>query len=99
MAVQRKAIRGVESIISRSGRIDQTSPPCKIYMKIACLEMEKARRGREAKSASSRIRDIESRFREIEAETSALLQAVEQGTREDSGRTFRPAGRGFKIRY
>jgi hypothetical protein len=37
-------------------------------MRISALEMEKARRGLERKSAMQRIKDIDARFREIGAE-------------------------------
>jgi len=82
--------------------------PYRAYMKISCLEMEKARRGSERESAMHRVRIIDERFREIEAEKAALLKAL--GTIErsdvppgDETKRSRPAPAhnraGFKISY
>ncbi|MCF8050316.1 MAG: hypothetical protein K9L59_03700 [Desulfobacterales bacterium] len=45
-------------------------------MKITALEMEKARRGKERESAMRRVREIDARFQEIEAEKNNLLQGL-----------------------
>jgi len=75
MAIPKSNIRGLQDIPTLSGRVDQTSLPYKAYMKIACLEMEKARRGKERESASYRVKNIDARVEEIEHEKAALLQA------------------------
>jgi hypothetical protein len=75
-------------------------------MKIACLEMEKVRRGKERGSARQRMADIDARLKEIEAEKAALLQALEGSDggrpRGVPGLELKPAARrsgGFKLRY
>lgn len=75
MAIAKRNIRGLQDIPTLSGRVDQTSLPYKAYMKIACLEMEKARRGKERESASFRVKNIDARVEEIEDEKAAILQA------------------------
>ena len=85
MAVPRKGLCDLRTL---SGRVDQAALPYRAYMKISCLEMEKARRGSERASASRRIANIDARLKEVEAEKAALLQSVE-------GRT---GGRSLKLR-
>jgi hypothetical protein len=77
-------------------------------MQITCLEMEKARRDMERKSASRRIAAIDARLDEIDKAKQELLQAVAaSGQGRTPGRLpgldLRPAPRrsaaGFKIRY
>jgi cytochrome c-type biogenesis protein CcmH/NrfG len=109
MAIQKRNIRGLQDIPTLSGRVDQTSLPYKAYMKIACLEMEKARRCKERESASYRVKNIDARVGEIEDEKAALLQAQAELEKRrptdarDSGPKAeppppRPAGP-FKHRY
>lgn len=104
MAVLRKGLRDLRTF---SGRVDQASLPYRAYMKVTCLEMEKARRGRERASASQRIADIDARLKEVEAEKAALLHSLEgrAGGRPLTlrGLEVRSAPRrstgGLKIRY
>ena len=99
--------RGLNNIRTLSGRVDQVSLPYRSYMQITCLEMEKARRGMERKSASQRIALIDDRLRQIEQAKQELLLAVDHpGQRLPSrlpGLEVKPAPRrsagGFKIRY
>jgi hypothetical protein len=99
--------KGLNNIRTLSGRVDQLSLPYRSYMQITCLEMEKARRGMEHKSASQRIAQIDARLEQIEKAKQELLQAVAssgQGVPGPlSGLDLRPAPRrsagGFKIRY
>jgi hypothetical protein len=99
--------KGLTSIRTLSGRVDQVSLPYRSYMQITCLEMEKARRDMERKSASQRIATIDARLDEIEKAKQDLLQAVAtrgQGMpRRLPGLDLKPAPRrsagGFKIRY
>ncbi|MGA2146213.1 MAG: hypothetical protein ABSH49_14760 [Bryobacteraceae bacterium] len=99
--------KGLTNIRTLSGRVDQLSLPYRSYMQITCLEMEKARRGMERKSASERVALIDARLVQIEKAKQELLQAV-----ADSGQgapvrlpglELRPAPRrstrGFKVRY
>ena len=108
MAIPRRNIRGVQDIRTLSGRVDQTHHPYKKYMKLACLEMEKARRDKERGSAIDRVKNIDARFQEIEAEKAALLQNLgernsDTPTTDAKGaepRTGLRRGKGgFKIRY
>jgi hypothetical protein len=99
--------KGVNQIRSLSGRVDQLSLPYRTYMQITCLEMEKARRGMERKSASQRIAQVDARLEQIEKAKQELLQAVTPAGQRVPGRLpgldVRPAPRrsagGFKIRY
>lgn len=90
MAIPR---RGLQELRTLSGKVDQPSLPYRGYMKITCLEMEKARRALERRSAAARIADIDARLKEIEAEKAALVQLLE-------GRTpGRPTGvRGLEVK-
>jgi hypothetical protein len=99
--------KGLNNLRTLSGRVDQLSLPYRCYMQITCLEMERARRGMEHKSASQRIALIDARLKEIEKAKQVLLQAVAtsgQGTParipglELKSAPPRRTG-GFKIRY
>ena len=99
--------KGLTNIRTLSGRVDQVSLPYRSYMQITCLEMEKARRDMERKSASRRIALIDTRLGEIDKAKKDLFQAVAMrghGTPGDlPGLDLKPAPRhgagGFKIRY
>jgi len=111
MAVLRKSFSDIKT---HSGRVDQTSTPYLVYMKISCLEMEKARKGKEREGALNRVNNINARFREIEAEKARLLEATGErkagNAQEVTGintdttiarpETVTQRGRGkFKLRY
>ena len=68
--------KGLNQIRTLSGLADQLSLPYRSYMQITCLEMERARRNMERKSASQRIALIDARVQEIEKAKQDLLQAV-----------------------
>jgi hypothetical protein len=99
--------QGLNNIRTLSGRVDQLSLPYRSYMQITCLEMEKARRGMEHKSASRRIAAIDARLVQIEKSKRELLQAVAAPGQVAPGRlpglelkpTPRRSAGGFKIRY
>jgi hypothetical protein len=109
MAIPKSNIRGLQDIRTLSGRVDQTSFAYKAYMKIACLEMEKVRRGKERESASFRVKNIDARVKEIEDEKASLLQAQAKRDKErptdarDSGPNPEPpplrSTRGLRLRY
>ncbi len=99
--------RGLRNLRTHSGRVDRVAVAYQAYMQITCLEMEKARRGAERRSAAQRMRDIDTRLQEIEAEKSELLRVVRE---DDNGglakrpgmravSSPRPSAEGFKIRY
>jgi hypothetical protein len=104
MAIQR---RGLQEIRTFSGRVDQASIPYRAYLKISCLEMEKVRKGREKHAALGRLKNINARFREIEAEKDRLFKALGE---RNAGKSIdaleiepKPAPckntGGFKLRY
>jgi hypothetical protein len=80
------------------------------YMKISCLEMEKARRARERQSAQRRIDSIDARVAELDAEKDTLLVRLGERTGngcategaavdQDEQSTEAQTGDGFRIRY
>ena len=108
MSVPKRNLKGVQDIRTHSGRVDEAHQPYKAFMKIAALEMEKARRGEERKSAMHRVKTIDARFKEIEAEKAEVLQAVDEKSRGNppiDSRGVEPKvthgrnTRGFRIRY
>ena len=103
----KRTLRGVKDLRTHSGQVDQTSLPHKAYMRISCLEMERARRGVERESAMVRVRGIDERFREIDEEKAALLEGLGHRTEPRTGHGARGtsaaasagAAAGFKIKY
>ncbi len=104
MAIPRKGLSHVRTL---SGRVDQVALPYRAYMQITCLEMEKARRGRERESANKRVREIDARLAEIDKEQQELFKAVaspgKAAARRLPGIEMKPSPLrstgGFKIRY
>jgi len=66
--------RGMRDLKCQSARAGGPREPYRAFIAISALEMEKARRGRERESALQRIRMIDARFLEIEAEKASLLK-------------------------
>ena len=107
MSISKRNIRSLQDLRTLSGRIDQASTPYKAYMKLSCLEMEKCRRSKERESAMQRVKNIDARFREIEADKAALLQTLKErncGNSDNApGVEPKPALRrntgGFKFKY
>jgi hypothetical protein len=106
----KSSIRGIRDIRTRSGKVGRAGVPYMAYMNISCLEMEKARREKEKFSAQSRIKNIDGRLAEIEAEKADLLVCLgERTSRTLPNRTNVPdqpaetaatgKQQGFKIRY
>ena len=99
--------KGLNQLRTLSGRVDQLSLPYRSYMQITCLEMERARRNMERKSASKRVALIDARIEEIEKSKQDLLLAVATSGRSIPARRIglelKPTPRcstgGFKIRY
>jgi hypothetical protein len=59
MAIPNKGLNQIRTLF---GRVDQFSLPYRSYMQITCLEMERARRNSERKSASQRVALIDARI-------------------------------------
>jgi hypothetical protein len=74
-----RIIRGLQNIRTHSGTSSQVSEPYKAFLRIGSLEMEKARRGKEKESAMLRVQNIDSRFRDIDAEKEELLESMGLG--------------------
>ncbi len=108
MAIPKSNTRGLQDIRTLSGRVDQVFQPYRAYLRIGCLEMEKARRGKEKESAIHRVKNIDQRYREIEAEKDALLENLNERNGEEqsidplgveSGSPPHPRRGGLKFRY
>ena len=85
MSIRRSQnIRSVRDIRTYSGRVDAGGVPYLGYLKIGCLEMEKARREKERDGALARVRNIDSRINDIETEKSLILGKLgeHQGRRQ-----------------
>jgi len=103
----KKIVRGLQDLRTISGSIDDRSVPFRAYMKLSILEMEKFRRGKERLSALAKVRDIDKRFDDIEAEKQEILasMAAQGGPRgclheRERPTVSRPAAPGtFKIKY
>lgn len=101
------ALRGVQDIRTHTGRVSAMNEPYRAFMRISCLEMEKARKTKERDNALHKVELIEKRFREIEAEEAELLAA--HGHVANSGAAQTPGGASpdraedkataFKVRY
>lgn len=102
-------MRGLQNIKTYTGRLSSMTEPYRAFMRLSCLEMEKARKGKERDSALQRVALIEERFREIDAEEAELLAAVghatpqaapsRQGSREGNGPRGEEKAPAFKVRY
>ncbi len=76
--------KSVNDIKTHAGTVGQTFLPHKAFMRISCLEMEKAHRIREMENSRRRIEAIKKRLEEIETETDALMNRIKAGTKESS---------------
>jgi hypothetical protein len=71
--------RGLNNLRTLAGRADQLRIPYRCYMQVTCLEMEKARRGAERRSAMDRVEIIDKRIACIEREKELALLRIAQG--------------------
>jgi len=76
--------KDMNDIKTHAGTVDQTFLPHKAFMRISCLEMEKAHRIREMESSRQRIEAVKKRLKEIETETDALMNRIKAKTKEGS---------------
>ena len=108
MPVAKRNLPGLREIRTLSGRVDEAFVPHRAYMKLACLEMEKARLGTERNSAVRRVRSIDARIRDIETEQAAIRRTM--GSEADGPGGASPASgaepghprnrkRLFKVKY
>ena len=78
MSISKRNIRNLQDISTLSGKVDQIRAPYKAHMRISHLEMEKVRRNKEKESAMHRVKNIDKRLQEIEAEKEALWGILDQ---------------------
>lgn len=78
MPASKGHIRSVQDIKTHAALASNNKDPHELYLRISCLEMEMYRRNKERESALKRVRTIEARFLEIEAEKKQLLLLLEQ---------------------
>ena len=105
MVIHKRNIRGLQDIPTLSGTVDQISIPYKAHMRISHLEMEKVRKGKEKESAMHRVKNIDKRVQEIEAEKEALLGVLDQQNNGNS--IVKPktkpgpcnGSKGFRLKY
>jgi hypothetical protein len=101
----RNNAKGLKDIRTHSGKVDRVGIPYMAYMNISCLEMERARREAEKRSALSRVKNIDRRIREIDAEKDVLLKKLGERAQEapkeavDLAKSETQEKRGFKLRY
>ena len=95
-------LRGLRTIRTLAGKVNQTVVPHRAHLQIACLEIEKTRRATERTSVLRRAAELDARLAEIEAEQARLLQALAEH-KEKTAAGPRPLSRGrshpFRIRY
>ncbi len=108
MAISSRTLRGLQDIRTHSGRVREAILPHKAFMRLSCLEMEKFRRAKERESAITRVRNIEARFRDIDAEKTVIMNAMNKLNSDSTvdeqknERKLEPRsqnGAGFKIKY
>jgi hypothetical protein len=108
MAIPKRMVRGVRDVRTRSGSVGRTLAPHEAHMRLCVLEMEKVRRNAEKESALARVKAIDARFEEIEAECRDLLEVLSgcgirilpPGKPEKTTRNPEiSVGKGFKIVY
>ena len=95
-------LRGLRTIRTLAGKVNQTLVPHRAHLQIACLEIEKTRRATERTSVMRRAAELDARLKEIEAEQARLLQALAE-RKEITAAGAKPLSRGrarpFRIRY
>lgn len=88
--------KGMNEIKTHAGTVGQTFLPHKAFMRISCLEMEKAHRVREMENSHRRIEAIKKRLKEIETEADALMNRIK--TTADIGGNANK-NKGLVLRY
>jgi hypothetical protein len=69
----RKALHDLRTM---GARVTEAEKPPRRYIRLAILELEKVRRGKEKDRACRRIQDIDQRLREIAEEQASLTDLV-----------------------
>lgn len=99
-------IRGMQDIRTLAGRVDQTFKPYKAFLRISCLEMEKARMNKEKESILLRLNSIEARLEDMEAEKCALMVSIDKPREKnrasgvvENGEVVSEVPAGFRLKY
>jgi hypothetical protein len=88
--------KSLNDIKTHAGTVDRTFLPHKAFMRISCLEMEKAHRIKEMESSRRRIEAAKKRLKEIETETNTLLDRIKE---KASVGTNTNKNKGLVLRY
>ena len=104
MPTAQKRTRSVQDIKTLSGARNRLCQPHRGYMRIACLELERFRRNKERESATGRVRRLDARFLEIEAEQALILgmlgkDKAAQGPRRPSCSPLEMQKPAFRLKY
>jgi len=75
-SVKNQSVKGLANLRTMAGRTDYLSENYKVYLRIATLEIEKARRSIEHRHILQRGQLLEKRFREIDDEKRRLFEAI-----------------------
>ena len=99
-----RRMRAVQDIRTLSGARNHLSQPHRGYMRIACLELERFRRNKERECATGRVRQLDARFREIEAEQALILDMLGKdkaapGPRRPSCSPLETQKTAFRLKY
>lgn len=78
----KRNLKSLREIKTHSGKGQRADIPYMAFMKISCLEMEKARREKERDTAEARIHNINSRIAEIETEKALILARIGERPRQ-----------------
>ena len=96
MSAHRRPSRGLADLRTLTGRSDTQIPAHKAYLRISFLELERARRMQEIRTARARFDIIHARFREIDTEIADILASLNgsapparplEAPRKSAGRT------------
>lgn len=95
--------KGLRSSVPQRTRRAKALPAYSVYLRIACIEMEKGRRALERRAAEGRIAKVARRVAELEREKAALTatlgDAAPDVAAESTETPSLPAPGGFPIRY
>ena len=87
MTVIKRKIRGLRDIRTNVDRIDQFIAPYKGYLRIGSLEMERARKLTERGNLAERLRVIEERCRQLDAEKKLIMRIIDDlGVRQGANK-------------
>ena len=93
--------KSVNDIKTHAGTVGQTFLPHKAFMRISCLEMEKAHRIKEMENSRRRIEAVKKRLKEIEIETDNLMNRIKAEAKESSivSKKTTDNSKGLVLRY